>query len=233
MREWELLAGECGDARPKERTDILKALQAARARLRDFDAALTVDRLANEEAARKRSMLALAAGSHVAAGRAAQQAEQSRLEREERERQVREQELARETPESALGLLGERLRALPAGQLRRLLDLVCLALHLAPGVPCVACGRPTPDSTPAADPGAPVVAVAPPVVAAAPAAPATHAVASHAVAPQDAPGPRARPQAAQGLPPAVGAAVGPVAAPQAAPAARRVIGAPRVPGGDQ
>jgi hypothetical protein len=224
VREWELLAGECGDARPKERTDILKALQAARARLRDFDAALTVDRLANEEAARKRSMLALAAGSHVAAGRAAQQAEQSRLEREERERQVREQELARETPESALGLLGERLRALPAGQLRRLLDLVCPALHLAPGVPCVACGRPTPDSTPAADPGAPVVAVAPPVVA---------APASHAVAAQDAPGPRARPQAAQGLPPGVGAAVGPAAAPQAAPGARRVIGAPRVPGGDQ
>lgn len=231
MREWELLAGECGDARPKERTDILKALQAARARLRDFDAALTVDRLANEEAARKRSMLALAAGSHVAAGRAAQQAEQSRLEREERERQVREQELARETPESALGLLGERLRALPAGQLRRLLDLVCPALHLAPGVPCVACGRPTPDSTPAADPGAPVVAVAPPVVAAAPTVPATPA--THAVAAQDAPGPRARPQAAQGLPVALGAAVGPVAAPQAAPAARRVIGAPRPAGGDQ
>lgn len=230
MREWELLAGECCDARPKERTDILKALQAARARLRDFDAALTVDRLANEDAARKRSMLALAAGSHVAAGRAAQQAEQSRLEREERERQVREQELARETPESALGLLGERLRALPAGQLRRLLDLVCPALHLAPGVPCVACGRPTPDSAAAAGPDAPVVAVAPPVVAA---APAPHAVAPHAVAAQDAPGPRARPQATQGLPPAVGAAVGPVAAPQAAPAARRVIGAPRPAGGDQ
>lgn len=223
VREWEQLAAECGDASPKARLDILKGLQSKRAELHAHDAAQRIKALDVERAARERSAMALSAGSHVAALGHARQAEQERLAREERERQTREQALARETPDSALLVLAERLRALPAGQLRRLLDAVCPALHLAPGVPCVACGRPTPD--PAAEaapnlgasPGATVVAVVP------------------AVAPQDAPGPRARPQTTQGTSGAVGAPVvaqapagGVVGVGGAsAPTARRVIGAPR------
>lgn len=223
VREWEQLAAECGDASPKARLDILKGLQSKRAELHAHDAAQRIKALDVERAARERSAMALSAGSHVAALGHARQAEQERLAREERERQTREQALARETPDSALLVLAERLRALPAGQLRRLLDAVCPALHLAPGVPCVACGRPTPDSagetapsgSAAASPGATVVAVAPAVVP--------------AVAPQDAPGPRARPQTTQGTSGAVGAPVAAQAPAGAAPppTARRVIGAPR------
>lgn len=227
VREWEQLAAECGDASPKARLDILKGLQSKRAELHAHDAAQRIKALDVERAARERSAMALSAGSHVAALGHARQAEQERLAREERERQTREQALARETPDSALLVLAERLRALPAGQLRRLLDAVCPALHLAPGVPCVACGRPTPDPageaapSPGAGPGATVVAVAPAVVP--------------AVALQDATGPRGRPQTTQGTSGAAGAPVvaqapagGVVGAGGAsAPTARRVIGAPR------
>lgn len=215
VEEWAQLVAACEDASPKARIDALKGLQAKRQELHTYLAAVKIRGLDDvEQAARERSTLALADGSHVAALGHAKQAEQERLAREERQRQRREQELARETPDSALLLLGERLRALPAGQLRRLLDAVCPALHLAPGVPCVACGRPTPEPTPdpAAGPGAPVVAVPPPVVGAPP-------------PPQAAPGPRAAPQTTQGPPSGPGAATG-APAPARAAAPRVVVGAP-------
>ena len=157
VREWEQLAAECGDARPKERLDMLRQLQQKRAELHAHDAAQRIKALDVERAARERSALALSAGSHVAALGHARQAEQERLAREERERAARDQALARETPASALAQLVERLRALPAGQLRQLVDGIGSALHLAPGVPCPCCGRPTAEvqlEAPAAVPAA-------------------------------------------------------------------------------
>jgi hypothetical protein len=223
VREWEQLAADCTDGRPKERLDILKGLQAKRAELHAHDAAQRIKALDVERAARERSALALSAGSHVAALGHARQAEQERIAREDRERAARDQALARETPASALAQLVDRLRALPAGQLRRVVDGIGSALHLAPGVPCPCCGRPTGEAVVEAPAG---------VAAAAPALRPEYAPDQTA---QEAPGARqvvgvpAVLAQSPGAVLAAPAAAGPAPRPAPRPP-RRVVGAP---GGDQ
>jgi type IV secretory pathway VirB10-like protein len=160
------LAGEVEDASGKRvsaarAADVYQARRALEEAIDAVHAHREAQRLAAEHdpeaRAARMTAMALAAGSHVAAGAHERQLQTLRAAREDAERAAQEAAAARTTPTVAFEALIERCVSLPDALRRRLADALGATVHVvAPPAPA-----PAPDEAeaPEAPPAAPTPAV--------------------------------------------------------------------------